>query len=133
MNGVLLDTHTWAWTLYDDPRLSTHARRVLDQAESIFVSPISFFEIGQKVRIGKWPQLEAFAERLPALLTQQGGQTATLTPEVCLKAATLDWIHRDPFDRMIAATALGIGMPLLSADTVFDDLVDRPGWVARLW
>ncbi|WP_234710629.1 type II toxin-antitoxin system VapC family toxin [Sinorhizobium arboris] len=56
MTAVLLDTHAWAWSLTGDARLPNKATALLAQADSVLVSPISLFEIGQKVRIGKWPE-----------------------------------------------------------------------------
>ena len=44
----------------------------------MLVSPISFFEIAQKVRLGKWPEMAPFISRLPALLMEQGGGIAAL-------------------------------------------------------
>ncbi|MEI2298752.1 type II toxin-antitoxin system VapC family toxin [Ensifer sp. MJa1] len=129
MTAVLLDTHAWAWSLTGDMRLSTKATTLITEADSVFVSPISFFEIGQKVRIGKWPEMEPFVNDLPSLLAEQGGRVAALAPEVCLKGATLAWEHRDPFDRLLAATTLALGMPLISADEIFDTLPD----ISRLW
>lgn len=110
-------------------RLSTKATALITEADSVFVSPISFFEIGQKVRIGKWPEMEPFINDLPSLLAEQGGRVAALVPEVCLTGATLAWEHRDPFDRLLAATTLALGIPLISADEVFDTLPD----ISRLW
>lgn len=133
MKSLLLDTHAWAWSLNDDPRLSDKARVLIEQAESVFVSPISIFEIGQKVRHGKWPEMEPFIDRLPRLLEEQGGKVAALTPEICLTAAMMSWAHRDPFDRMLAATAMHGNQPLVSTDTVFDQLGDCEEWIARLW
>ena len=133
MKTVLLDTHTWAWSLSGDARLSDKAVAMIEQAESVFVSPITFFEIGQKVRIGKWPEMEPFVSRLAAVLGEQGGRIATLAPEICLQAAVMDWAHRDPFDRILAATAISLDMPLISADTAFDGLANFKGWIARLW
>ncbi|MGN7735914.1 type II toxin-antitoxin system VapC family toxin [Ensifer sp. 22564] len=129
MTAVLLDSHAWAWSLTGDMRLSTKATALITEADSVFVSPISFFEIGQKVRIGKWPEMEPFINDLPSLLAEQGGRVAALAPEVCLKGATLAWEHRDPFDRLLAATTLALGIPLISADEVFDTLPD----ISRLW
>jgi PIN domain nuclease of toxin-antitoxin system len=129
LNAVLLDTHTWAWSLTGDQRLSEKAISAMLAADSVFISPISLFEIGQKVRIGKWPEMEPHVEDLPALLESQGGRTATLTPQISLAAAIIAWEHRDPFDRILAATALDLAVPLISADTVFDTM---PG-LNRIW
>ncbi|NJN85215.1 MAG: type II toxin-antitoxin system VapC family toxin, partial [Leptolyngbyaceae cyanobacterium SL_7_1] len=105
MGGVLLDTHAWAWSLTADPRLSSPARAAIAQADAVLVSPISMFEIAQKVRIGKWPELAAYADKLPELLQKQGGFAAPLSADLCVQAGLLAWDHRDPFDRIIGVTA----------------------------
>lgn len=133
MKSLLLDTHAWAWSLSNDERLSPAVRKAMAAAEAIYVSPISIFEIGQKVRIGKWPEMQPFAAKLPALIGEQGALVASLVPDVALLAAVMDWPHRDPFDRFLAATALHLGIALVSADTVFDELAGAKGWSGRVW
>ena len=125
MRAVLLDTHAWTWSLAGDDRLSRTALAAITGAETVLVSPISFFEIAQKARLGKWPQMEPFADRLPALLETQGGRIAELEGVICLNAGTMAWAHRDPFDRLLAATALRRDVPIVSADAVFDSVVNR--------
>ena len=125
MTAILLDTHAWAWSLARDPRLSPPALAAIDAADTVLVSPISFFEIAQKVRLGKWPEMVPFVDRLPGLLDAQGGVVANLGAAVCLMAGTMDWSHRDPFDRLLAATARHDAMPFVSADTMFDGVVTR--------
>lgn len=127
MTAILLDTHAWAWTLAGDPRLSADARNRLEDAGVVMVSAISFFEIAQKVRLGKWPEMEPFVDRLPDLLAEQDGVVAPLDGAICVRAGGMPWAHRDPFDRLIAATALRLDVALVSADDVFD------GIVARVW
>jgi PIN domain nuclease of toxin-antitoxin system len=132
--NVLLDTHTWAWTLSNNTaRLSARAVELIRGAETVFVSPISIFEIGQKVHRGKWPEMSPFLDQLAGLLAKQGARFASLTPEVCLQAATLVWDNRDPFDRLLAATAISGGFAYISADEAFDQLNALDGWVARHW
>lgn len=127
MTAVLLDTHAWAWSLVGDARLPARALAAMNQADRVLVSPISFFEIAQKVRLGKWPEMAPFIDRLPSLLQEQGGAVASLSPATCLLAGMMDWPHRDPFDRLLAATAQQDNLALISADMVFD------GIVTRLW
>ncbi|ESQ90325.1 twitching motility protein PilT [Asticcacaulis sp. AC460] len=117
--ALLLDTHVWAWSL-TGIGLSATMMDALDATDAIYVSPISFFEIGQKVRIGKWPEMAPYAGSLPGLLEDQKGLVATLTPDIALKAAMMDWEHRDPFDRILAATCLANNWPLVSVDAAFD-------------
>ncbi|OAN51118.1 twitching motility protein PilT [Paramagnetospirillum marisnigri] len=127
MTAVLLDTHAWAWSLSGDDRLSPAALASLEAAQTVYVSPISFFEVARKVRLGKWPEMEPFAPRLAALLNEQGGAVAGFDPAIAVAAGLMAWGHRDPFDRLLAATALHYNLPLISADSVFD------GVVARIW
>jgi PIN domain nuclease of toxin-antitoxin system len=133
MSAVLLDTHAWAWLLSASPRLSTKAVRRVEAADEVYVSPISFFEIAQKVRLGKWPEMAAFASKLPKLLRDQGGRATPFSDEIGLRAGLMEWSHRDPFDRMIAATALALDLPLISADPAFDGLSGFERWRERVW
>jgi PIN domain nuclease of toxin-antitoxin system len=127
--AVLLDTHTWAWTITADKKLSKAATEALALADAVTISPISIFEIGQKVRLRKWPEMAHFEAALPDLLAGQVVSIVAVTPEIALRASLLDWPHRDPFDRILAATALAGDMDLISADTVFDALPD----LRRIW
>jgi PIN domain nuclease of toxin-antitoxin system len=122
---LLLDTHAWVWSLTGDLRLSRGAREAIGEAGAVYVSPISFFEIAQRVRLGKWPEMEPFVDALPKLLVEQGGHAARLDPAACTLAGSMAWAHRDPFDRLIAATAILEGLSLVSADTAFDGIAPR--------
>ncbi len=128
MAAVLLDTHAWVWSFAAPALLSPAARGAIETAEVVYVSPVSFFEIAQKVRLGKWPEMAGLADRLPAILREQGGVAAPCSPEICLAAGLRDWPHRDPFDRLIAATAAVLRTALVSRDPVFDGL-----GVSRRW
>ena len=121
MSSVLLDTHAWVWSFANDALLSSRARTAIREADTVYVSPISFFEIGQKVRTGRWPEMQGRVKELPAILKEQGGSIATLTPEICLNASTMNWEHRDPFDRLIVSTALALDVALVSKDSAFED------------
>ncbi len=129
MTAVLLDTHGPGalGALAGDERLSTAAVAAIEAADTVLVSPISFFEIAQKVRLGKWPEMEPFVSRLATVLDEQGGSVAGFDPAICIAAGLMAWPHRDPFDRLLAATAMRHNLPLVSADAVFD------GVVSRLW
>lgn len=125
MKRVLLDTHAWAWSLLGGSRLSAPALAAMTGARQVLVCPISLYEIGQKVRLGKWPAMEPYVDRLPGLAEEQGSVVTTLEPSLCWQAAMLEWRHRDPFDRLLAATALRYDLPIVSMDKVFDGVVTR--------
>ncbi|MEL4073478.1 type II toxin-antitoxin system VapC family toxin [Ochrobactrum sp. GPK 3] len=133
MKHILLDTHAWAWSMTADARLSAAATVAMEQADTVSISAICLFEIGQKVRLGKWPEMKPFLSRLIELADGQGGRLLEVSPETSLLAATLEWTHRDPFDRFIAATAITRRLTLISADTAFDALAEEPSWPGRVW
>ena len=128
---ALLDTHAWVWSMLGEGRLSSNAVSAINKADTVRVSPISIFEITQKVRLGKWPEMEPHAPTLAGQMAAQGAISAPFTNEVAYFSAALDWDHRDPFDRILAATAILTGTPLISADGQFDTLDDSR--LLRLW
>jgi PIN domain nuclease of toxin-antitoxin system len=120
LTAILLDTHAWAWSLTGDSRLSRPALAAIAQANTVCVSAVSFFEIAQKVRLGKWLEMAPHASDLPGLLAEQGGIALPLDPAIAIAAGLMDWPHRDPFDRLLAATAQHHNLPIISTDSVFD-------------
>ena len=124
---VLLDTHAWAWSLIKPALLSERAHAAIASGPTL-VSPVSIFEIGQKVRIGRWPEMVPIVRDLPELVHEQGSLLAPLTSEICLDAGLADWPNRDPFDRLLGATARWMGVPLVTRDAVFAE-----AGVACIW
>jgi len=122
MTAYLLDTNAFAMALTDDPRLPHHARDLMVGADRLAVSVISFYEIGQKVRLGKWPEMAPHVATLEGQAIADGYDLTPLTVGTALAASLLDWAHRDPFDRMIAAVAQQEALPVLSSDAAFDDI-----------
>ena len=70
---ALLDTHALLWWLDGDKRLSEPARDFIgEEANTVFVSAASAWEIPTKVRIGKLPGAVEAAAGLAAAVTSQG-------------------------------------------------------------
>ena len=126
---LLLDTHTLLWFLANDARLSQTAKTAIeDPANERWLSPISLLEIAIKVRIGKLPLPAPFAVMFPADLLTADIHLLPLEADHIEPLTTLPLHHKDPFDRLIAATALVEGLTLVSADPAFDAY-----GVSRLW
>ena len=130
MNAALLDTHVWAWSLIDPPNLKRNISDLLVETETVVVSSATIYEMTHKARIGKWRQIEADAPRLLSIAKDLSQEVAPLSGAMMSLAGQLAWAHRDPFDRMIAATAIVLDLPLVSADTTFDTC-PRP--IRRIW
>ncbi|WP_420463693.1 type II toxin-antitoxin system VapC family toxin [Candidatus Palauibacter sp.] len=126
---VLLDTHAFLWWIADSGRLSRRARRVIaDETNEVVVSAASAWEIATKYRIGRLPDGAAVALDVVGHIAGQGFRELSISVTDAVRAGRLPGPHRDPFDRMLVAQALGGGLSLVSADAVFD----RYG-VDRLW
>ncbi|HSH82259.1 MAG TPA: type II toxin-antitoxin system VapC family toxin [Herpetosiphonaceae bacterium] len=133
MIRAIADTHTMIWYLLADSRLSSSARTTIDAAASanahIGVSSISLVEIvylQEKGRIA--------STTLASVLTELWRAAAVLV-EVPVEAAIVQAMARLPrsevpelADRVIGATGLHFGVPVLTRDT---DL--RHSTVPTLW
>jgi PIN domain nuclease of toxin-antitoxin system len=114
---VLLDTHTLVWALAEPERLSLRARATLaDQATVVFVSLTSAWELAilqsiDRVRLTV-PLATLFTEGLAALRFHL---LPIRLPHV-FGVAELPWHHRDPFDRLLVATAREERLTVVSAD-----------------
>ena len=118
---LLLDTHAFLWWIADSGRLSGAARdAIADESNDIAVSAASAWEIATKFRIGKLPGCEAVAADVAGHIARQGFAELAIGVADAERAGRLPGPHRDPFDRMLAAQALARGLPVVSADPVFD-------------
>ncbi|MBO0952981.1 type II toxin-antitoxin system VapC family toxin [Fibrella forsythiae] len=120
---LLLDTHILLWVLEEHPSLSPRARTLIQDANNeVFVSSVSLFEIAIKTRLGKLHTQRTSSE-IQEELTQR--LAIGLLP---ITAAHLDAYqllplyedHRDPFDRLLLATAQAERLVLISDDGKFE-------------
>ena len=126
---TLLDTHAFLWWISDSRRLSAPARRAIeDDANTIFVSAASAWEITTKHRIGKLARAEAVALDVTGTIAGQGFEELAITVDDAARAGRLPGLHRDPFDRVLIAQALARDMAIVSVDRAFDGY-----GVRRLW
>lgn len=124
MTDYLLDTQAVVWLAL---RTRTAPARVMDAVEDeavgLAVSAVSAMEVATKTRIGKLgaaPLVEGWA----GVVGEFRAAHLDLTTEHAILAGSLDWEHRDPFDRLLAAQALHEGLTLLTADRVFATMPD---------
>lgn len=130
MSTVLADTHVLLWAMTDPAKLTSPAEALISDLDTeVLVSAATAWEIATKVRIGKLPGAEFLVLDYGDHLRRGSFEALPIESADALVSGTLAWAHRDPFDRMIAAQAIRRGIPLISADRVFDDL----GTLERIW
>jgi len=131
---VLVDTHVFAWSLdTTEGEISAPARAAMAEAERLLVSTVSFYEIAQKVRLGKWPAMSKRMDGLVSDSRRMGYEIAPLSVEMSIRAGLLEMDNRDPFDRMLAATALTYDAILLTKDERMHEYAGRWPDLKVMW
>jgi PIN domain nuclease of toxin-antitoxin system len=115
---ILLDTHALLWWALDPEQLSTTATQKLAEMERHggYASSISIWELGIKVTRGKLDMGIGIEELVRRIERSAAVELVPVDTTVWLRSLALDWDHRDPADRVIVATALLRGVPLLTKD-----------------
>jgi len=123
-NGAfLLDTHVVLWLHQAPERIPHLTREILGDGRILrLVSAVSGYEILNKHRLGKLPEAADFVLRWEETIDLLAGTELPLTMSQSRLAGGLNWDHRDPWDRMLAAQALELGVPLVTADPIFSTL-----------
>ncbi len=120
---MVIDSHTLLWWLDGDARLSEEARRILEfettGTDSLVVSAVTLWELRLKEVRGKltpkrpvntWPELIRRFNHIRIESVDSGHW---------LHVAEMNWENRDPADRIIAATAIHLGVPVVTVDERF--------------
>lgn len=128
---MLLDTHVLVWAMLAPDHLSPRARDALAGSTERVVSSASLYEITYKAQLGKWPEVRGLLQvDLDDRLRADGFEVAAATGAIMERAGRFDWTHRDPFDRIIVATAQLRHLSLISKDETLDG---TPDGIERVW
>lgn len=130
---IVLDTHAWIWFASNPENLSKKAQKAVEVAreeKGVLISSISVWEIAllvAKKRLKLTLDLTdwvAKSEILPFI------QFIPVTNSIAIKAVNLPgWLHPDPADRIIIATALSVGAALVTKDKK----ISSYGHVKTVW
>lgn len=129
---ILLDTHVVLWLALDPSRISSKAKAAIDHArqsgESLAISDITLLELATlslKGRVTFTVSLETFLREVESRFI-----VLPITGQACVRVAALPSSYpKDPADRIIGATALEEGVPLLTADNA----IRRSRAVRTIW
>lgn len=110
---LLLDTHCLIWLLTDAPQLDAVARQTVGDAESVWFSDASIWELGLKWRKGK---IALQPRRIAEQALTNGLRPLAIHLEAVLLSCELRQSHADPFDRLLYAQARHGDYRLMSID-----------------
>ena len=126
---MLLDTHAFLWFVLGDSRCSQIARsHIENEANQLYLSPASHWEMAIKISIGKYKLPISFQDFIQRAVDENGFRFLPIDPAHTSHLTTMPFHHRDPFDRLMIAQALVEQMQILSSDTKIDDYS-----VIRVW
>jgi PIN domain nuclease of toxin-antitoxin system len=126
---ALVDTHAYFWWATDDAKLSELAREIIaDGDNEIFISAVLTWELATKARFGKWPEGKRVADAVTDTMAENAFQPLPISLEHARVAGFLPMRHRDPFDRVLAAQSEIQGMPLITADPIFQSFGTQVMW-----
>jgi prevent-host-death family protein len=116
---VILDTHVIIWDRLAPERVSPKARKAISQADrehGIVISEISLWEIAMLIRKGRIVTDVSYIELMTDILDSRNYVLQGITPEIAFLATEMSIDTKDPADKLIAATSIALGLPLISAD-----------------
>jgi len=126
----LLDTHTFLWAALDAAKLGAKAVSIIEDTNAqLFVSAVSAYEIMYKHKLGKLPGYAYIADNYFDILSELGVDELHVDMRHAHLAGKIEWAHRDPFDRFLAAQAATEKLSLITNDPAFMELA----WVSTIW
>lgn len=127
-DGLLLDTHIALWLDSGDAQLRSSTRALIDdcwqRGGTIFLSAVTVWEIAILVDKGHIDLDVPIDQWIARFLSRPGLQAVPLDHTAAFRAYQLHHLeHRDPGDRLLIASAIGLGCPLVT----YDDRIQRFG------
>ncbi|HZU31992.1 MAG TPA: type II toxin-antitoxin system VapC family toxin [Candidatus Angelobacter sp.] len=128
----LLDTTVFVWSLKEPEKLNQQAFAILeDDAQEVFLSAVSSWEIVIKSAIGKLALPKAPALFIVEVMSRFSIQPLSITHAHTLAVAELEQYHRDPFDRLLIAQARSEKMVLMTVDSFIDKYRVETFWCGK--
>lgn len=125
----LVDTHTFLWAIQSPEELGSKAGDIfVDASAELLLSIVVPWEMAIKSGLGKLKQAEIILRDFENLVAAGGYRILETMPRHVIRSGYLEPHHRDPFDRLLAAQALDLQIPIISSDEIFDDY-----GVQRIW
>ncbi len=113
---LLLDTHILLWFLNGDKRLSTVSKKLINNKKNNkYISIASLWEISIKIGLKKL-EFDGDTKEISELIYNNNFEILPITVNHTIKYEKLDFIHRDPFDRILISQAMVEGLIIITKD-----------------
>ena len=125
LTRIICDTHILIFWQDAPERLSSKAQAAMEEGlhnNTLACSDISFWEIAMLIRSGRLRSDISPVQYMTDLSLVLSLTVLPITPEIAFLSQGDFFLHKDPADRLIAATAVHHNAPLISADNKLQDL-----------
>ena len=119
MAAYLLDTCALVWLANGNGRMPVRVRRELAEADELYVSSVSAWEISRKLQKGTLILDDDMRTVWTNLVESYRLKVSPVTPEIAIVSTELPEIHKDPADRLIIATAKVGKLKVVTSDGRF--------------
>ncbi len=118
---IVLDTHAWVWFVSNPELLSKTAEKAVQRAaaqNAAFISSISAWEVAMLVAKGRMEMTMDVTDWIARSEALPFFRFVPVDNAIAVKAVQLPPpLHPDPADRIVVATALSLGVPVVTKDT----------------
>ena len=121
MADYLLDTCALVWLANGNGRMPVRVRRELAEADELYVSSVSAWEISRKLQKGTLILDDDMRTVWTNLVESYRLKVLPVTPEIAIVSTELPEIHKDPADRFIIATAKVGKLKVVTSDGRFPE------------
>ncbi len=115
--NYLIDTCAFIWYVLNDKNLSQRVKNIILSSDNVYISYATLWEIAIKQTTGKLQSITMSAYEIAELCRDNGIIILPLKLSYLERIKQLPLIHKDPFDRIIIATAIEEDLTLLTNDS----------------
>ena len=118
--NLLLDTHAFLWFSEDNPRLTHHAKSLIeDSGNNCFISMASIWEMAIKISLGKLTVKNGFLN-LRDDIQNHGFDILPIEFRHTVALTSMSFFHRDPFDRLLIAQSIVENFSIVTNEEIFE-------------
>jgi len=132
MSSVIVDTHIVIWDQLDPTRLTGKARKAIARADAdhkIIICEITLWEISILIKKRRLIIDRTYLDFMDQVFNTKNYLLQGITPHIAFFASELEIDTKDPADRLIAATSIVLGLPLVTSDQVMRQSIE----VKTIW